>query len=151
EQAYFRYKTSVDGTFWFAVQSFDKSDRAFPPRMEGAAPNLKVVVDNRPPIVSVQPLAGRAGEVGVSWSVRDDNFFDANKPDAIRVEYRSLATGGNWLPLSVPVGANQLCWVPSGAGPFEVRVQARDQAKNVGQEFTQVRLDGGGAAVNPAP
>ncbi len=141
DQGYFRFSTERDGTYWFAVQSFDKSNRVFPATMDGATPNLKVVVDTQPPQISVQPLNAKTSEVGVAWTVRDDSF-NANQADAIRLDYRSLNAGATWLPVVVPPGCVQFYWNPNTAGPVEVRIQARDQAGNVGEAFTRVSLDG---------
>ncbi|MEI7684421.1 MAG: hypothetical protein WCL32_05295 [Planctomycetota bacterium] len=140
EQGYFRFSSEREGSFWFAVQSFDKMNRAFPPNMEGATPNLKVVVDTQAPQVTVQPLNSKTSEVGVSWMIRDENF-NANQADAIRLDYRSLNAGATWIPLSLASNATQFFWNPNTNGPVEVRVQARDQAGNVGEAFTRVSLD----------
>lgn len=145
DQGYFRFDSERDGTFWFNIQQIDKSNQAFPPSMDGKAPMVKVIVDSTPPQIVAQPLAPRANEIGIAWTVRDDNY-NINQPDAIRVDYRSLSAGANWQPLIVPAGGTQFYWSPSGAGPFEVRIQARDQAGNVGETITRVSLDG-----TPAP
>src|SRR5262245_25461050 len=63
EQGYFRFSTPTDGVFWFAIQTFDKANVAFPENMNSAAPNLKMIVDTRPPDVMLQPLSPRGGEV----------------------------------------------------------------------------------------
>lgn len=151
EQGYFRFSSERDGSFWFAVQSFDKMNRAFPPNMEGATPNLKVVVDTQAPQISIQALNARASEVGVSWIIRDENFSTA-QIDAVRLDYRSLNAGATWIPLAVNAGATQFYWNPNTNGPVEVRVQARDQAGNVAESFTRVSLDGGtGNNFTPTP
>lgn len=147
DQGFFRFSTERDGVFWFAVQSIDKNNNPFPARMDGATPNLKVIVDTVPPQVSLQALNSRGNEVGVSWVVRDENF-SANQPTAIRLDYRSLNSGATWTPLSVPPGSNQFYWNPNAAGPIEVRIQARDQADNVAEAFT--RVNGDGAYVPPS-
>jgi hypothetical protein len=145
EQGYFRFSTPTDGAFWFAIQTFDKANVAFPENMNSPAPNLKMIVDTRPPDVALQPLTPRGGEVGVSWSVRDDNL-NPNPFDGMRLEFR--ANGGLWQRLTPAVGSNQIYWNPNAAGAIEVRLQARDLAGNQGEGTARVSLDG--AAFAPA-
>jgi hypothetical protein len=118
--------------------------------MDGATPNLKVIVDTVPPQVTIHALNNRGSEVGVAWTVRDENF-STNQADAIRLDYRSINSSANWIPLSVPPGATQFYWNPNTTGPVEVRVQARDQGGNVGEAFTRVAIDGGGSGFTPTP
>src|SRR5207248_11795427 len=88
----------------------------------------------------------RQTEVGVSWNIRDDNL-DLGLPDSVRVEYRVFG-GANWIPLAVPLGANQVYWAPGSRDAIEVRVRARDRAGNIGEDKTTVRLGAGGGAPN---
>jgi hypothetical protein len=114
-----------------------------------------VIEDTTPPIVQVNALPARGNEVGVAWTVRDENL-DPSLPDALRVEYR-FAGAASWIPLAVPAGASQLYWNPHSNAPVEVRVSARDRAGNIGEEKTIVRqgVGGGGNLVpnfqNPVP
>ncbi|MBI2803998.1 MAG: hypothetical protein HYX68_03335 [Planctomycetes bacterium] len=139
---HFRFSTLHDGLYWFTVQTVDQQGKQFPAGVDDFKPNLKVIVDTVPPVVQVQPVAARNGEVGVSWSVRDDNL-DTALPDAVRVEYR-VAGSATWLPVTIPGGGNQATWDPRSNGQVEVRVLARDRAGNVGEDRTTVR-----AGANP--
>jgi hypothetical protein len=109
---------------------------------------LKVIVDSTPPVVRVQRLPARNTEVGVSWTVKDDNL-DTALPDAVRVEYRIAGGPGNWIPLNLPLGASQIYWNPGSNAPIEVRVVARDRAGNLGEERTTVSLNGNAVFDNP--
>jgi hypothetical protein len=144
ENQQFRFNTPTDGYFWFAVQTVDMQNKPFPPTDDLRA-NLRVVVDTVPPTVQVQALPARAGEVGVAWTVRDDNL-DLNLPDALRVEYRPVG-GFNWIPLAVQPGASQVHWNPQANGPLEVRVAARDRAGNLGED--KIRLQNGNGPAAP--
>ena len=108
-----------------------------------------MIVDTIPPTVQVQALPPRNGEVGVAWTIRDDNL-DLSLPDSTRVEYR-LPRAVNWIPLALPPGATQLYWNPQTNVPIDVRVLARDRAGNVGTDKTTVSTKGGGGGVNPPP
>lgn len=155
ETQYFVFNTPRDGYFWFAVQSVDGQGKLYPPNTESLRPDLRVIVDSTPPSVQVQALPPRGNEVGVAWTVRDENL-DLALPDALRVEYR-FAGATAWIPLAVPAGASQLYWNPHANAPIEVRVTARDRAGNVGEDKTTVRQGAGGGAnlvpnfQNPVP
>jgi hypothetical protein len=147
DQQKFNFVADRDGTYWFAVQTLDLQGKAFPPTMEGVAPTLKVIVDTQPPVVQLQPLPPRSGEVGVSWVIRDDNF-DAMAPGAIVLDYR-LAGGITWQLVPVAPGATQAFWNPRANSPVEVRLRARDRAGNVGEATTSVSLTGAGQPFVP--
>jgi hypothetical protein len=150
EQRHFRFVAERDGQYWFAVQTLDLDNRVNPPTMQGAAPNLKVMVDTAAPSVQLQALPPQADKVGVAWDIRDENLeFLAN--DTVRLEYRP-AGGQIWTPLNLPVGSNQTYWNPHTPGAVEVRLQARDRAGNSAQTSTTLSLAGNqGFAANPNP
>jgi hypothetical protein len=141
----FRFNAPQDGLYWFAVQTVDKQGSLQPRAESDLKPNLKVIVDSTPPAVRVQPLPPRNGEVGVSWSVKDDNL-DSALPDSVRVEYR-LPGGTQWIPLSLPLAASHIYWNPHNQGVIDVRVLARDRAGNIGEDKTTVSLRGQDAGV----
>lgn len=143
DQGHFRFLTERDGLYWFAVQTIDQDGAAHPAVMTNAQPSLKIIVDTQNPVVYLQPLAPRPGEVGVAWDIRDDNPDPAGA-DAVRLEYRP--PGGQWLALPVQPGATQYAWNPQTNGVVEVRLRARDRAGNWGEATTNVSLAG---AVNP--
>src|SRR5438093_1782603 len=72
DQGHFRFLSDRDGLFWFAVQTLDVDNRPYPATMDNALPSLKVIVDTQPPILNLQPLTPRAGQVGVGWDIRDE-------------------------------------------------------------------------------
>lgn len=140
-EQHFRFATPQDGHFWFAVQTVDAQGKLFPPTQDEFRANLRVIVDTIAPTVQVQPLLPRAGEVGVAWSIRDDNL-DLGLPDSTRVEYRPVGSV-NWIPLAVLPSATQIYWNPQSNAQLEVRVLARDRAGNIGADKTTVTLNGG--------
>jgi hypothetical protein len=96
----------------------------------------------------LQASPPRNGEIGVAWSIRDDNL-DLALPEALKLEYRP--NGGAWLPVSINLNANQHYWNPVGAGPWEVRMKARDRAGNIGEGTTTVNANGGPAVGGVVP
>src|SRR5205823_2677206 len=98
---YFRdYNAPGDGTYWFAVRSVDTFDQYNPPSLAQLTPEVKVVVDTRPPVISLQQVSdSRRGYVSVEWDVRDENL-DLGR---FAVEYR-IPGKTEWLrnDLAVP-------------------------------------------------
>lgn len=147
EQGHFRFLSERDGYYWFTVQTLDLDGRLYPLTLEGAAPSLKVVIDTQPPTVTLQPLAPRNGEVGVSWDIRDENL-DLAAPEAVRLEYRP-AGAASWFPVIAPPGATQTYWLPQSTGAIEVRLRARDRAGNVGEGSTTLNAAAGFTPASP--
>jgi hypothetical protein len=148
DQQRFHFLADRDGVFWFAVQTLDLKGNPFPPTMDGVPPSLKVVVDTQPPAVQVQPLAPRPGEVGVGWTIRDDNF-DPALAGAVVLEYR-LAGALTWQVVPIAAGATQAYWNPKANTLVDVRLKARDRAGNVGEGLTTTSLGGAGQGL-PSP
>ncbi len=147
EEQHFRFSTSQDGFFWFTVQTVDRAGKQFPASMDEFKANLKVIVDTVPPVVQAQPLQPRNNEVGVAWTIKDENL-DLALPDSVRVEYR-IAGAASWQPVVIPLGGSQVYWDPKANGQVEVRILARDRAGNVGEDKTTVSLAGNQGFANP--
>ena len=88
-ERYFEFRSPQDGAYWFAVQTVDSQGRLFPKKIDDLIVNMKVVVDTKPPTVNVKPLAPRECEVGVLWTVMDENL-DLSVPDALQLQYRAV-------------------------------------------------------------
>jgi hypothetical protein len=136
---HFRFIAPQDGNYWFAVQTADAQGKLDPATAD-LRRALRVIVDTTPPSVQVKALPARGNEIGVAWTVRDENF-DPALPGAVNVEYR-VAGAAAWTPLAIPAGAGEFYWNPQAKNPIEVRVTARDRASNVGEEKITVRQGG---------
>jgi hypothetical protein len=136
----FTFKAERDGWYWFSVQTVDHEQRAYPPSMDSRAPvGLKVCVDTRAPGVSLQMVPAGEGNVGVSWSVEDENLNNLvqNKPDTLILEYRSAGTNVPWLRKgSEQKAVGQRLWNPETNAPLEVRLRVLDDAGNEGVSNT---------------
>jgi hypothetical protein len=138
----FRFTAPRDGMYWFTVQTIDVDNRAFPPRLDQAEVMQKVIVDTRPPSVSLRQLPGRGDGISIEWVARDENL-DVN---TLVLEFRT--PGGQWQLVNCEkADSGQVSWNPRGNGPFEVRMQVRDKAGNLGQDVRSVNLGGGAAGV----
>ena len=131
EQAGFHFRAERDGIYYFTVRTVDTSGKGSPASIQpGSPPQIRVCVDTQVPLVSLsQAPPGREGRVGVEWEIRDENL-DVN---SLLLEYRT-AGSQDWIPLSVEGGrTGQRYWNPGGTGSVDVRLRARDLAKNEGE------------------
>jgi hypothetical protein len=151
DQKKFNFLAEGDGLYLFAVQTTDLTGRNFPEKMDAVTPGLRVVIDTVPPVVTLKPLPSKGNEVGVAWTIQDDNL-DLTLPDAMQLQYRAVGAG-TWQPLFRLPGATQHYWAPGTTATLEVKLRARDLAGNATEATTQVSLGGGfgNPGDNPAP
>lgn len=148
----FEFQARAEGWYWFTVQTEDQDGRRYPPDLATAQPGLKVCVDTRPPVVTMRSLASREYPLAVEWDVRDDN----SGPDlqTLRAAYRPAGVASAaWIDLPVQqLASGQHGWTPTtNAAQYEVRLQVRDKAGNIGEQVTTIAPAGGRAVANPAP
>ena len=132
-QGQFVFRAAGDGEYWFASRTI--APGAAPPAARSLSPELRVVVDTKPPRLEVQASATAQGEIHVSWVGLDDHLA----PETLRVEYRTGLTG-TWRPVTVPQPARQASRRIAGETHWRwgeadrmvsVRVAVRDKAGNV--------------------
>lgn len=147
DQGFFQQFTApADGLYWFSVRTIDLQGRSYPPNDNELRPGLKVLVDTRPPQVTLRALPGQGNSVGVQWEVRDENLDITS----LRLEYLP-AGAAQHMPIRIdPVAVGQHSWTPMTNGPMEVRLSVSDTAGNVGQDKVIV-TPGGGALGAVAP
>jgi hypothetical protein len=150
----FRFSARGDGWYWFTVQTVDQDDRRSPADLTTALPGLKVCVDSRPPVVTLRAAASREPNLAIEWDVRDDS--SGADLTTLRAAYRPAGvTAAQWIDLPVQQLANgQYTWTPAGnAAQYEVRLQVRDRAGNIGENLATLTASGvrpGVAATTPA-
>ncbi len=149
---FFQFTARGDGWYWFTVQTEDQDGRRTPADLSTSQPQLKVCVDTRPPLVTLRASASRDHPLAVEWDVRDDN----SGPDVstLRAAYRPAGvTAAPWIDLPVQqLASGQHAWTPAGtAGQYEVRLQVRDRAGNIGEALTTLTVPGGRAVQGPGP
>jgi hypothetical protein len=140
----FRFSARADGWYWFTVQTVDQDDRRSPPDLSTALPGLKVCVDTRPPVVTLRAATSREHALAIEWDVRDEN----SGPDltTLRAAYRPAGvTAAPWIDLPVQqLASGQQAWTPAGnAAQYEVRLQVRDKARNIGENVITLTTLGG--------
>jgi hypothetical protein len=120
------FRAPHDGLYWFTAQTIDASGKPNPPTLQGAQPQLKIVLDTQVPFITLRQRAAREGALAVDWSVREEN----PDPLGFALEYR-LPGATDWVPLPVePSMQGEHTWTPGTNGMVEVRLRVRDLARN---------------------
>lgn len=127
----FPFQTDRDGPYWFLIRTLSTDGQFQPPSLDGLGPDLRVVVDTRPPQITLQALPAQGDLVGVSWDVADENL------DLASLTLEARAPGGDWQPIDMEKTASgRKYWSAVGRGDMEVRLRARDRAGNSNTGFT---------------
>ena len=141
----FEFQASVDGEYWFTVQTVDRNGQLHPggPVMQ---PGLIVAVDSAQPTLQLELQQGQPGQVQLRWT-SDDVAIDAQ---SLNLEYTQTGSP-DWQQVAVlPAASGQTSWsVPLG-GLVAVRGQIRDLAGNAAAAQTAVQIDAAAAGPNPA-
>ncbi len=142
------YTAVADGTYWFATRSMDFQDRPNPPNISQLAPQLKIVLDRKPPLISLRQITdSRPGIVTIEWTVQDDNF----DPRRFALEYR--VTGTDWQreaqAEAKPNGVQS--WRLEPGLRMDVRLRVADRAGNDAEQSIPVGFTSNGQPLDPPP
>ncbi len=83
-QEQFTYRAIQDGEYWFSLVTVDRAGKVTPADLNQAAPNLKVIVDTRPPLIELQPFLSPEGEFFLRCLLQDAHPDYQN----LRISYR---------------------------------------------------------------
>jgi len=145
----FRYFAPTDGDYWFALQLFDHRGKLL--QSGPIQPQLHVVVDTLPPVLSIAGSLDVDGAVVLRYEATDRNL----KP--IDLTIQSQTDGRTWI--DVPIGQHDVkqsdrvmgrvrlpdlsrtagSW---GGGSVKFRASIADRAGHVTRATTEVVLDG---------
>jgi hypothetical protein len=124
----FDFRTDQDGNYTFAVQriydggEYDVSTR-------NLKPQLNIIIDSQQPrATTFQPYVDTDGAAAVRWAISDENL-DSN---SIQLEYR-WDKNDSWLPYDIRAkypASGSHAWLLKPGQKFQVRIRARDLAKN---------------------
>jgi len=92
-QSSFNYQAAQDGEYWFSVATMDRSGRQTPADVSTEPPKLIVVVDTKPPEVTLRKISAISGDIYVQCDAQDANL----DPSKTVMEY--LAKDQTWKPL----------------------------------------------------
>ncbi len=154
---HFLFRAGSDGEYWFLVRTLDRSGRLRPEGRGG--PELRVVVDTKPPQLKLQAERGRAGQVTARWEA-GESYPKAN---SLKIQYR-IDSNGPWefvalnrqatadpnLPKKAasqegPTSQEgEVTWWPQAKGSrIEIRAEMTDMAGNPAVSHAQVGTAGG--------
>jgi hypothetical protein len=142
------YTAANDGTYWFAVRALDFQDRPSPANLGQLSPQLKIVLDRKPPSVSLRQITdGRPNIVTIEWDVRDESF----DPRKFSLEYR--VSGSDWQREAAAEGkpAGTQSWRLEPGVRMDVRLRATDKAGNDAEQTLPVGLTSDGRPFDPPP
>jgi hypothetical protein len=139
----FSFRAPSDGEYWFAIRTVDRAGQM---RMDrGAMPELRVVVDTRPPRLEFSAIRGAAGEIVVRWDTVDPNL----KPDSLKLQYQSTANV-RWQPIAIDLpgrdagrsamSSSATWWPADAAGLLTIKAEVSDAAGNTTVAQAQVNL-----------
>lgn len=130
----FPFQAERDGQYWFIIRTLSVDNQLQPASLDGRGPDLRVVVDTRPPQIILQALPAQGDLVGVSWEVIDENLLVGS----LVLECRPV--GGDWREVEIEKTATgRKFWNGGGRGDLDVRLRARDRAENSNTGFTSLR------------
>ncbi len=139
----FAYEASADGEYWFAVRTLDGMNRLHP-QGGSISPGLKVLVDTRPPELTLS-LARSGAQVQLSWQASDTSLA----PDSLKLEFRQPGFD-DWQPVHVvSQTSGQTAWTAPAAGLVLVRGTIADRAGNTGSGNAELRISEAGYAPLP--
>jgi hypothetical protein len=138
----FQITVNREGEYWYLLRTVDTSNQAYPAQLDRLPSDVqitKVIVDTTPPRINFRDLPPRGDQVGVSWTVQDENL-DLN---SLRLDV--LSGNGQWTPINITQQARgEAYFTPRNRGRLDVRLSVQDFAKN--QEVKNLTLAGGDTA-----
>ncbi|MCH7729438.1 MAG: hypothetical protein IH991_23620 [Planctomycetes bacterium] len=135
----FPFRAAQDGEYWFALKTVDANGVARP--TGEMKPELKLIVDTRPPRIDFKVSVGNAGQVLSQWHIFDENL----EAKQFRVEYQpALSNSTNptpWQQIEIPrphdgairntLSGKNVWWPKTAALTVNVRAVAHDTAGNI--------------------
>ena len=139
----FPFQADRDGSYWFIIRTLSTDGRLEPANLDNRGPDLRVVIDTRPPQIALQALPSQGELIGVSWEITDENL-DVN---SMALEARPV--GGDWQSIDIEKSASgRKMWAPRSRVDLDVRLRVRDRADNANTAFVTIRQGGGTGVTN---
>jgi hypothetical protein len=148
----FTFRAPADGEFWFAIRTVNHLGQMVGDKI--GAPELRVVVDTRPPRLDLAATRGTAGEVVVRWQIVDPNL----KPESLKIEYQSAADP-RWQAVAfdrsradaarTTMSSEAIWWPTDARGVVAFKAEVADLAGNTVVAQAQVDLLQHGQPLQP--
>jgi hypothetical protein len=143
-QTEFDYRVPADGEYAFGVATLDRLGQLVPSDVVNMIPGMIVVVDTRPPDVSVRVLPPTPQGDVVECKVTDANL----STEKVRVEYQGQALV--WQVLPPLADGPDRYRLPEPIGPASMlRVWAADRAGNATTRIIKLGQPGGAPGSQP--
>jgi hypothetical protein len=124
-QSSFNYQATQDGEYWFNVATMDRSGRQTPADVSTEQPKLIVIVDTKPPEVTLRKISAISGDLYVQCDAQDTNL----DPSKTTLEY--LAKDQTWKSLDhLPDQSNIFRAPDTESCQGMVRATVYDRANN---------------------
>jgi hypothetical protein len=135
----FEYKAPRDGKYVLGVMGV-YNDHTQPASPDFLKPEMRVIIDSRPPTIVLRPTVPQGGVAGVTWDIADENL-----------DLRSFSLEYRWpgqpefLPLEAePRAQGGQSWRLTAGQKLDIRLRVKDLAGNPAEQTTVVSLDGTG-------
>lgn len=124
----FLVNVTRDGEYWYLLRLLDDSNQFYPAQLDRLPADVqitKVIVDTSPPRITFRELPAKGDQVGVTWTVQDENL-DLN---SLRLDI--LSTSGQWTPINIAARASgEAYFTPRTRGRIDCRLSVQDLARN---------------------
>jgi len=144
---FFTFTAPEDGVYWFNMMIVDKQGSHDPAKFDHTSkPAFKVLIDTKPPAITIRQAERIGDEIVVAWEIQDTN------PDWSRfvIEYRVGDAG--WISVDAkgaPSGSTKFRVASPGA--LTVRLQAYDLSGNRSEMARAIPAQAQGVGSSPAP
>ncbi|MGI9515665.1 MAG: hypothetical protein ACR2NP_01355 [Pirellulaceae bacterium] len=145
EAGAFKFASSQDGEFWFAIQTVDRDGRKLP-SAQRFQPELRIAIDTQRPTFEFQIRPDSAGRIVGTWQASDPNI----DPCSLEIEYRAETAGDDkWITVPTQCGRvppagvyrDELAWWPRiSARNLVVRARIQDRAGNSAEVQRQIMV-----------
>ncbi|MEZ6140952.1 MAG: hypothetical protein R3B84_10310 [Zavarzinella sp.] len=142
---FFPFRAGADGEYWFTmVQVSTRGDR-LPRDVYAAAPDLKLLIDTKKPVVAIQNAERKGNSITVGWKIVEKN------PDWSRFRMEYSNDGATWQALQVrpELEGTTMFNVNSGAA-VSVRITCMDVSGNSGSSSQELPAAAVVSATTPA-
>jgi hypothetical protein len=139
----FTVQAPKDGEYWFCVRTVAANGQLHP--NSGLKPELKVIVDTKPPTLKTKLSQPQPGQVKLDWETEGDHL-DAS---SLTLEQRR-DVADPWKKIYVTAAASgSTTWNVTEAGLLEVRGRISDKAGNAAVAQDSIRLSAARQNVPP--
>ncbi len=125
KDSFFTFTAPADGVYWFQMVTIDKKGQASNADSAKAPPPLKVLIDTKPPVITIRSLDRTGDDATVTWDVQETN------PDWNRFQLEYRVGEGSWTSVDAHGAAQGSAkFHVSQPGPLSVRIQTCDAVGN---------------------